>query len=220
VHSVYATAAARPVPPLPGCCGGLKQGSEAAADLAVYDLVVADLLCSCSRPLRSVSLVRPPVNISSSTAYLAVPQASAYSASKFAVRGYSDALRIELAPFGVHVMHVAPGKRGDQIALADSYCTAIVVWGGGRMPLYWGLQVCGYNCSSQALLSCKLAVQQETLIPRPEWWMTVSRSVALVLAGGLVWLPPRVASWAPGLCFAPVHADHLATLLYTRGPSK
>jgi NAD(P)-dependent dehydrogenase (short-subunit alcohol dehydrogenase family) len=72
---------------------------------------VADIFRCCVLPLCSVSLARLPVNISSSTAYLAVPQASAYSASKFAVRGYSDALRIELAPFGVHVMHVAPGQQ-------------------------------------------------------------------------------------------------------------
>lgn len=51
----------------------------------------------------------PAVNISSSCAYSPIPQASAYTASKFAVRGYSDAVRVELAPFGVHVMHVAPG---------------------------------------------------------------------------------------------------------------
>ncbi|WIA20900.1 hypothetical protein OEZ85_005245 [Tetradesmus obliquus] len=49
------------------------------------------------------------VNIGSATSYCAVAQAAAYSASKFAVRAYSDSLRIEMAPFGVKVMHVAPG---------------------------------------------------------------------------------------------------------------
>jgi short-subunit dehydrogenase len=49
------------------------------------------------------------VNISSSCAYAPVPQASAYTASKFAIRGYTDAVRVELAPFGVHAMLVAPG---------------------------------------------------------------------------------------------------------------
>lgn len=50
------------------------------------------------------------VNIGSSTGYVAIPQAAVYSASKHAVRAYSDALRVELSPFGVKVMHVAPGK--------------------------------------------------------------------------------------------------------------
>lgn len=57
------------------------------------------------------------VNISSSCSWLAVPQAAAYSASKFAVRGYSDSLRIELAPFGVQVMHVTPGEVVDVMPL-------------------------------------------------------------------------------------------------------
>jgi short-subunit dehydrogenase len=37
-------------------------------------------------------------------------QAAAYSASKAALRFYTDALRVELAPFGVHVMHTALGE--------------------------------------------------------------------------------------------------------------
>jgi hypothetical protein len=32
---------------------------------------------------------------------------------RFAVRAYSDSLRLELAPFGVKVMHVAPGRHGN-----------------------------------------------------------------------------------------------------------
>ena len=40
---------------------------------------------------------------------LAVPFNGAYSGSKFAVRALSDALRVELAPHGIHVALVEPG---------------------------------------------------------------------------------------------------------------
>jgi short-subunit dehydrogenase len=50
------------------------------------------------------------VNISSGVAFLAHPHASAYCASKHAQLAYSDSLRAELVPFGVNVVHVAPGE--------------------------------------------------------------------------------------------------------------
>jgi short-subunit dehydrogenase len=49
------------------------------------------------------------INIGSSASFLAAPGASSYSASKFAVRAISDALRLELKPFGMWVSLVAPG---------------------------------------------------------------------------------------------------------------
>jgi NAD(P)-dependent dehydrogenase (short-subunit alcohol dehydrogenase family) len=49
------------------------------------------------------------VNIGSVAGRLSVPFTGAYSASKFAVRSLSDALRLELAGAGVHVALVEPG---------------------------------------------------------------------------------------------------------------
>jgi 3-dehydrosphinganine reductase len=48
------------------------------------------------------------VNISSIAGYLAVYGYSAYSASKFAVKGFSDALRLELQPHNIQVSIVFP----------------------------------------------------------------------------------------------------------------
>ncbi|KAF9192828.1 hypothetical protein BGZ51_002861 [Haplosporangium sp. Z 767] len=48
-------------------------------------------------------------NVGSVTAYLATPWGGLYAASKAAVHSISDALRMELAPFGVKVTVVAPG---------------------------------------------------------------------------------------------------------------
>lgn len=49
------------------------------------------------------------VNIGSVSGVLVTPFAGAYCSSKAAVHALSDALRMELAPFGVRVMEVQPG---------------------------------------------------------------------------------------------------------------
>ena len=49
------------------------------------------------------------VNISSSGGKVAVPHFAPYSASKFALTGFSDAVRAELAQDNIHVTTVAPG---------------------------------------------------------------------------------------------------------------
>jgi 3-dehydrosphinganine reductase len=48
------------------------------------------------------------VNISSMAGYVGVFGYTAYSAAKFAVRGFSDALRQELKPYGIHIAVVFP----------------------------------------------------------------------------------------------------------------
>lgn len=48
------------------------------------------------------------VNVGSALGSLGYPCFSAYSASKFALRGFSEALRRELSGAGVHVLYVAP----------------------------------------------------------------------------------------------------------------
>jgi NAD(P)-dependent dehydrogenase (short-subunit alcohol dehydrogenase family) len=49
------------------------------------------------------------VNVSSILGRFALPGSGLYAASKFALEAASDALRIELAPFGVQVVLVEPG---------------------------------------------------------------------------------------------------------------
>lgn len=69
-------------------------------------------------PVRLTQLVLPHmreakrgaiVNISSLAGRLGVPYYATYCASKFAMRGFSESLRRELQPEGIHVMAVYPG---------------------------------------------------------------------------------------------------------------
>lgn len=48
------------------------------------------------------------INVSSISGRISVPVSGVYSASKFALEGLSDALRLELAPFGIHVVLIEP----------------------------------------------------------------------------------------------------------------
>ncbi len=55
------------------------------------------------------------VNVGSTSSFMAVPGASSYAASKFAVRAITDSLRLEMKPFGVFVSLVAPGAVDTEI---------------------------------------------------------------------------------------------------------
>src|SRR6202046_4133930 len=57
------------------------------------------------------------VNTSSVFGLLGIPYQSAYCASKFAVRGFTDSLRQELRGTGVHAVNVHPGGITTNIAL-------------------------------------------------------------------------------------------------------
>jgi len=55
------------------------------------------------------------VNISSGHGLLAIPDKSAYAASKFAVQAIGESLRVELRPFGISVSNVVVGKVDTEI---------------------------------------------------------------------------------------------------------
>jgi NAD(P)-dependent dehydrogenase (short-subunit alcohol dehydrogenase family) len=60
------------------------------------------------------------VNISSMGGQLSFPGASAYSASKFALEGLSEALAQEVAPFGIKVVIVEPGALRTNFSATDA----------------------------------------------------------------------------------------------------
>ena len=67
------------------------------------------------------------VNVVSSSAWIAPPALSVYSASKHAARGLTDAVRAELRPAGINVTAVYPGVVQTDLAVGTSASR------GGRM---------------------------------------------------------------------------------------
>lgn len=70
------------------------------------------------------------INISSLNGKLSVPFTSFYSASKFAVEALSDALRVELSPWNIHVSVVEPG-----VTRTDIRARGIKGWADSRGSL-------------------------------------------------------------------------------------
>lgn len=78
------------------------------------------------------------VNISSGNGKLVMPFTGAYCASKFALEAMSDSLRMELAPWGMHVVVVEPGAMGTDIRLraADDWAAEREALTGEERALY------------------------------------------------------------------------------------
>lgn len=66
-------------------------------------------LCRAVLPYMRAQRAGRIVNMSSLGGLVALPFQAMYSASKFAVEAYSEALRMETRPFGIHVSMVEPG---------------------------------------------------------------------------------------------------------------
>jgi short-subunit dehydrogenase len=82
------------------------------------------------------------VNVSSAAGLVATPFTGAYNASKFALEGMSDALRLELSPFNVKVILIEPGpiranfgeaaRQSAVLAPNSAYAHFMGRWGGAR----------------------------------------------------------------------------------------
>jgi NAD(P)-dependent dehydrogenase (short-subunit alcohol dehydrogenase family) len=76
------------------------------------------------------------VNVSSVVGRVAFPGIGAYSATKFAVEALSDALRLELAPFGIAVVLIEPGfVRTDIGAASQAQADAFPITADGYEEL-------------------------------------------------------------------------------------
>ena len=66
-------------------------------------------LCQAVLPMMRKARKGKIINISSIGGVMGIPYQGFYSASKFAVEGYSEALALEVHPFGIQVCLVEPG---------------------------------------------------------------------------------------------------------------
>jgi len=81
------------------------------------------------------------VNIGSVSGVLTTPFGGAYCASKAAVSSLSDALRMELAPFGIRVLEVQPGAIDTQFAKNASHeAEQVIQEGSPWWPLREGIR--------------------------------------------------------------------------------
>ena len=67
-------------------------------------------VCRATLPIMRRQGAGHIVNISSLGGLFGIPYQSIYSATKFAVEGATEALRLEVKPFGVQVVLIEPGN--------------------------------------------------------------------------------------------------------------
>ncbi|MER6723071.1 SDR family oxidoreductase [Streptomyces halstedii] len=117
-----------------GLLGALEEITDAEAR-ALFDLNVFGLInvTRAVLPAMRAAGAGRIVNIGSRSGFEGEPGVSMYSASKFAVAGISEALAVELEPFGIQSMVVEPGVFRTDFLDASSLSTA-----AERIPAYDG----------------------------------------------------------------------------------
>ncbi|BAN46907.1 SDR family oxidoreductase [Metapseudomonas resinovorans] len=174
-----------------GAMGPLLDGGVEALrkqfDTNVFALV--DLTRACFPLLRKRrGLV---VNIGSVSGVLVTPFAGAYCASKAAVHALSDALRLELAPFGIELMEVQPGAIASSFGSnASREAEAVIAEGSPWWPVREGIRARARASQdkptpAEDFARVLLAAVQRT--PRP----------ALVRIGNGSRALPILARWVP-----------------------
>ena len=123
------------------------------------------------------------VGISSIAGYRGLPARTGYSASKFALQGFLEALRTELRPTGVHVMWISPGFTSSNIRTvalgADGTAQA-------ETPLDEGGLMSAEECARRSLDA--LARRRRTVVMTRQGKLTVALSrFAPGLLDGLVY---------------------------------
>ena len=140
-----------------------------------FDAVVR--LTEALLPLLRRSAPSAIVNVSSTAGRVARPGSGGYSASKFALAGWSDALAGEEAPHGVHVGLVLPGfittEGFPQSELNDNPLTRRLVSTPER--------------GAQAIIDAGLNRKAERYVPRPYGLAAAARVIA-----------PRLVRFATG----------------------
>lgn len=100
------------------------------------------------------------INMSSIAGWLAAPSYTVYAATKYGVRGFTTALRREVAPFGIQVSGIYPGPARTEFA-----------WGGGAKrrsrPKWFDLFFIPSEDVSLRVLELARHPRRAVIIP---WW--------------------------------------------------
>lgn len=93
-----------------GIGGAVEETGDAAMEaLFQINFFAMTRLCRAALPAMRAQKSGLILNFSSLGGVAGLPYQGAYSATKFAVEGYTEALRSEVKPFGIHVAMVEPG---------------------------------------------------------------------------------------------------------------
>jgi len=134
-----------------------------------FDSVVR--LTEALLPLLRASAPSAIVNVASTAARVARAGAGAYSASKFALAGWTDALRLEEQPHGVHVGLVLPGFIATEGFPAEEL--------RARRLTSW--IVSDSDTAAEAIVDAGLRGRAERYVPRPYALAAASRVLAPAL---------------------------------------
>ena len=137
------------------------------------------------------------VNIGSVSGVMVTPFAGAYCASMAAVHALSEALRMELAPFGVRVMEVQPGAIATRFAHnASAAAEEVIAQGSAWWPMRDGIRGRARASQNHPTPAADVAtrITQALARPAPPRLLRVGRgSRALPLLAALV--PRAVLEW-------------------------
>ena len=125
------------------------------------------------------------VNVASAAGFVATPQLTAYSSTKFAVLGLSEALREELRPHGIGVTAICPGLINTPIT-TSSRARGELADPGRRERIAALYARRNYGPERVARNVLKAVERERTVAPvSPEAW----------IAYGLKRLSPRLVGW-------------------------
>jgi NAD(P)-dependent dehydrogenase (short-subunit alcohol dehydrogenase family) len=137
------------------------------------------------------------VNISSVAGRLSFPTGGLYSASKHAVEALSDALRVEVARFGIHVSLIEPGHHRSAFTttMVDRMRRDVGVDGGPygalKRTLVRSVTMGRYPRTERDPMAVAEAIAHAATSPRPRARYVVPSTARLMLLA-YAWLPTRV----------------------------
>ena len=135
-----------------------EQSDETIEKIVRTNLVAPMLVVHALLPVLAVAPKAAIVNVGSIFGYLGYPGCATYSASKFGLRGFTEALRRELAGSRIRVMHLAP--RSTRTALNSE---AMYALNAGL-----GVAVDDPQVVADALLAMLASPRRERLLGVPE----------------------------------------------------
>ena len=123
------------------------------------------------------------VNTSSIGGLLTDPVAAVYTATKFAVLGYTEALRTDLEPEGIGVSTLCPGPIRTRLAECDEHRPAALSGAGNRSKVLWDMIKDGIEPDEVGDIVLRgIRANAPFIFTHPEWKPAVEERFNRILA--------------------------------------